>query len=261
LRADLLRAEAGVPPARRFAAEDGEGVVRSGPKCAPERDALSTFWAIDQLNRLSLVLAQGDLPPDEQELILASLPAELRDDFRSIVGQHRRYGRRRQLSRGAARELVRGITYIRGLVNRKPDRQAWTLVEMSEFDRVVELRATALGPSATCKIKKLIKSQICRRAGSCDDEGLIEIEFATRDDIHVLEGPAAPAYVRGIPERLDEWGAARHEVTLPTFRSWRTKLRKDGWLSATAARTAEASARQIDRMFGPLRRWLKTSSN
>jgi acetyl esterase len=32
LRADLLRAEAGVPPARRFAVEDGEGVVRSGSR-------------------------------------------------------------------------------------------------------------------------------------------------------------------------------------------------------------------------------------
>jgi acetyl esterase len=88
-RADLLRAEAGLPPAMTFAEADGDdGRVRRGPKARhPERAALSTFWDIGQLCRISLILAHGDLPPVEREPILASLPAELREDFRSIMGR------------------------------------------------------------------------------------------------------------------------------------------------------------------------------
>jgi hypothetical protein len=216
-RADLLRREAGLPPAITFAeADGGDGPVRRGPKAThPERAALSTFWDIGQLRGISLILAPGDLPPEERELILASLPAELRGDFRSIFGRHRRYGRRQTLSRVEANELVKGVDYLRDLLNEMPDRQAWTAEEMSKFDRVVELHSAALGPSIARKI---------------DSDGLV-----TRD-IHVLEGPKAPAYVRGLWKRLDEWGAARHEVTLPTFRSWRTKLRKAGLLGTPPPR-------------------------
>jgi hypothetical protein len=42
-----------------------------------------------RLNRISLVLAHGDLPPEEREPILATLPAELRGNFRSIIWRHR----------------------------------------------------------------------------------------------------------------------------------------------------------------------------
>jgi acetyl esterase len=216
-RADLLRAEAGLPPAITFAVPAGEGPVRRGPKARhPERAALSTFWDIGQLRRLSLILAHGDLPSEEREAILASLPAELQEDFRSIMGRHRRYGRRQTLSRAAVNELVKGIAYCRDLLNREPaDRLALTPKEMSEFDYVVKLHSVALGPSI---------------AGTIDSDGL-----ATRD-IPVLEGPAAPAYVRGLWKRLDSWGAASHEVTLPTFRSWRTKLRKAGLLGTPPPR-------------------------
>jgi hypothetical protein len=218
-RADLLRAEAGAPPALPFAATAGEGPVRRGPKARhPERAALSTFWAIGQLRRISLILAHGDLPSEEREPILASLPAELQEDFRSIIGRHRRYGRRQMLSRAETNELVKGVDYLRDLLNRTSDRQEWTPEEMSKFDRVVELRRVALGPSTIRKVDEV------------DSNGA-----ATRD-IPVLEGPAAPGCVRGLEKRLDEWGAARHGVTLTTFRSWRTKLRKVGLLSTPPPR-------------------------
>jgi hypothetical protein len=209
LRADLLRAQAGLPAATTFAKADGEGLVRRGPKARhPERAAFLTFLDIDQLGRISLVLARGGLSPEERELILASLPAELRENFRSIVGRHRRYGRRRKLSREAVKELVKGVDYLRNLLKRKPDSDAWARGEWEVRDHVVELSLAAFGPSIAGKINS--------------------DRLATRD--HVLEGPVAPGYVRGIPRRLDEWGAARLETTLATFRSWRTKLRKDGFL-------------------------------
>jgi hypothetical protein len=200
LRADLLRVEAGVPPALPFAATVGEDPVRRGPKARhPERAALPTFWAIGQLRRISLILAHGDLPPEEREMILASLPADLREDFRLIIWRHRRYGRRQTLSRAAVNELVRGIDYIRDLQNRKPDSDTWTREEWGEQDYVVEL-------------------------------------IAARNIPVTLEGSERPAYVRGLWERLDEWGAARHGVTLSTFRSWRTKLRKAGLLGTPPPR-------------------------
>jgi hypothetical protein len=110
--------------------------------------------------------------------------------------------------------LVKGIAYCRDLLNRKP-RQAWTPEEMSEFDYVVDLLRAEWGPSKVDKV---------------DSEGLVT------GDIYVLEGPAAPGYVRGLEKRLDEWGAARHGVTLATFRSWRTKLRKAGLLGTPPPR-------------------------
>jgi acetyl esterase len=200
-RADLLRREAGLPPAITFAeADGGDGPVRRGPKTThPECAALSTFWNIGQLCRISLILAHGDLPPEECEMILASLPAELREDFRLIIWRHRRYGRRQTLSRAAVNELVRGVDYIRDLRNRKPDSDTWTREEWGEQDYVVELTAARNIPVT-------------------------------------LEGSERPAYVRGLWKRLDEWGAARHRVTLPTFRSWRTKLRKAGLLATPPPR-------------------------
>jgi hypothetical protein len=198
---------------------------RGRPVSRPEHAALLTFIDIDQLRRISLVLAPGDLPAEEREVILASLPLELRQDFQSIVGRQRRYGRRRSFSREEVEELVQGAGYFRDLLNRKPDSDAWAPEEMSKFDRVVELRATAFGPSATRQIEKLIEAQMHNA-----------IEFGTRDDIYVMEGPATPVYVRGLWKRLDEWGAARHKTTLATFRSWRTKLRKRGELSTPLPR-------------------------
>jgi hypothetical protein len=192
--ADLLRAEAGLPLAMTFAEAEGECIVRRGPKAThPERAAFFTFIAIDQLRRISLVIARGDLPTEECELILASLPAEFREDFRSLIRRHRRYGRRRRLSCATVKELLRGIDYLRDLLSRQPDNDGWTREEWAEHDYVGKLRLALL-------------------------------------DTGVLEGPAAPGYVRGLPKRLDEWGAAQHRVPLATFRSWRTKLRRDGWL-------------------------------
>jgi hypothetical protein len=64
-RADLLRAEAGLPPAITSAEADGtDGPVRRGPKARhPERAALPSFWNIGQLRRISLILAHRDLRP------------------------------------------------------------------------------------------------------------------------------------------------------------------------------------------------------
>lgn len=214
--ADLLRAEAGLPPAMTFAEADGECIVRRGPKTThPERAALLTFLDIDQLGRISLVLAPGDLPAEERELILASLPVELREEFRSIAipGRHRRYGyRRRPLSREEQKELATCLDALRETLSRKADKDTWTREEWQPLDRVMELRSVVYAPSAVRKIEA--------RGG----DGLATL------NVSVLEGPATPAYVRGLPKRLDEWGAARHGVPLPTFRSWRTKLRKDGLL-------------------------------
>jgi hypothetical protein len=178
---------------------------------------------IDQLRRISLVLASGDLPAEERDAILASLPVELREDFRSIGGRHRRYGRRRSLSREDVKELVTGFDTLRETLSRKPDSDTWTRDEWAARDHVVELRFAAYGPSTARKIEEIGKARKIADA------------LATADVV-VMEGPATPTYVRGLPKRLDEWGAKRHGVTLATFRSWRTKLRKDGWLSTPPPR-------------------------
>jgi hypothetical protein len=212
-RADLAREQACVPAALPLAI--GEGSVPSAtgakgrPASHPERAALSTFWAIGQLCRIALVLAPADMPAEGRKPILESLPPELGEGFRHIIGRHRRYGRRRLLTRDEVKEVVDGIAELRDLLKRKPDRHAWTAEEMSKFDQVIALHTASLGPSIARKF---------------DSD-----ELATQD-IAVLEGSTTPGYVRGLWKRLDEWGAARQGVPLTTFRSWRTKLRKDGLL-------------------------------
>jgi hypothetical protein len=198
------------------------GRPRGRPISRPERAAFFTFVNIDSLRRIALVLAPGELAPDEVKPILASLPIELRENFRLIVGKHRRYVVEplRHTQRQLTPRLQQELALLARTMREKANPDNWSRHEWVRFGFAPQLRTAKYGPSTARKIAR----------NRALPNGLYS------PSVTVLAGNLLPAYLRGLWRDLDQWGCAKHGVTLSTFRSWRTKLRKAGDLREPAPR-------------------------
>jgi hypothetical protein len=198
------------------------GRPRGRPISRPERAAFFTFVNIDSLRRIALLLAPGELAPDEVKRILASLPMELWEEFRLIIGRHRRYivEPLRHSQRRFTPRMQQELAIFAKTMKVKPNPDDWSVQDWQRFDRAPQLRSAKFGPSTARKIAR----------NKALPNGL------SLPGVTVLAGNLSPAYLGGLWRDLDKWGAAKHGVTLATFRSWRTKLRKAGYLKEATPR-------------------------
>jgi hypothetical protein len=190
---------------------------RGRPISQPERRAQFTFWEIDRLRRLALGLAQQEgLAEETIEHAPQSVPLPLRPAFRLIIGRHTRYlvwPSRHPLPEEKAKKLAR----IAVILSRKP-RAMWSAWAWKLNDCRAKLRAECYGRG------------YARKADDASEDGL------ETPSVYVFAGNATPGYLRSLWKALDQWGADKHGVKLPTFRSWRTKLQKRDELSAPRPR-------------------------
>jgi hypothetical protein len=144
--------------------------------------------------------------------LLQRVPPELRGPFRSIVGRHCRCILR-PLRHPFPPEKARELAALVSDLQEMPNRERWSRKGGAKLDRIMELRAQKYGLSIAHRIDHDLE----------DGLGAAGVQVLVRN--------ATPAYLRGLWRVLDQWGADRLGVTLATFRSWRTKLRKSGDLS------------------------------
>jgi hypothetical protein len=158
-----------------------------------------TFLWIKTWRRLARQLAQRREPLTATALnaLLRQerVPMELRPAFRAVVGRWRSYHAVAVLSPTEARELV-------DLTNdplHKRSHAARSEEDKKRFKRQLVLERRHYG------------STVSRRFGRSAKLG--------KPGLGTLI--ALPRHLRGLWEVLDRWGAAQHDVSLPTFRRWR----------------------------------------
>jgi hypothetical protein len=184
------------------------------PESHPERKAWVTLRMIDGLRQWALRLAQLDpkkAAAKVEGIILGVVPLELRSAFRPVVERHLPYIPGGSLSPEETTALVRAS----GLLSQK-DREELSNEETGLVERRADLLARLHGKN------RIIKEEVQKSGPSMPSAFALDVS-------------RPPAYLRGLWRRLDEWGAAKHNTTVRTFRSWRTKLRQSKELEAPEA--------------------------
>jgi hypothetical protein len=173
------------------------------------------------MRRVALQLAQLDPHQDaaKVEKLVQRVWRELRADVRAVVGRHRPYIA--SLSPKKAEELAK----IANVLNNKTP-ETWSDKAWKDNKKREWLRIRKYG------------REVARKADELDEDGL------AAGSVYVFGTDAAPAYLRSLWRRLDQWGADKHGVRLRTFQSWRRKLQKRGELGE---RPERPPARRIHR--------------